>query len=95
MELYVGNLSKKVEKEDLEKAFGKIGTILSVKLKQDLFSGKPKGYAFIEMATQDEVNKAIEKLNGKKIKGQEIIVKEGRSQMDDRRKGWRKDNRPF
>jgi len=82
MELYVGNLSKKIEKEDLEKAFGKMGAILSIKLKKDLFSGEPKGYAFIE-------------LNGKKIKGQEIVVKAGRTQMEDSRKGWRKGNRPF
>jgi len=95
MELYVGNLSKKIEKEDLEKAFGKMGTILSLKLKKDLFSGKPKGYAFIEMPDQDEAKKAIEKLNGKKIKGQEIVVKAGRTQMEDSRKGWRKGNRPF
>lgn len=96
MEIYIGNLSKKVSKEDLKNTFEKYGQIATIKFKKDLFSGEPKGYAFITMTVQSEAEKAIEKLDGKKLKGQEITVKEARSHDHSWEKGrTKKKGRPF
>ena len=96
MEIYVGNLSKKVAKEDLQIKFEKFGTVSLIKFKKDLFSGESKGYAFVVMPILTEANKAIEKMNGKKMKGQSLIVKEARSHDQDwNQKGGKKRGRPF
>lgn len=96
MEIYVGNLSKKVTKEDLENVFSKYGQISNIKFKKDLFTKEPKGYAFVTMTAQAEAEKAIEKLNGKKLKGAEIIVKEARSHEQPWNKNLgKKKGRPF
>ncbi len=94
MEIYVGNLSKKVTKENLQNQFEKYGTVSLIKFKKDLFSGDSKGYAFVVMPVQAEAEKAIEKSNGKKMHGQSIIVKEARSHDQDWNKRGRK-GRPF
>lgn len=96
MEIYVGNLSKKVTKEDLQVQFEKYGTVSLIKFKKDLFTGESKGYTFVVMPIQDEANKAIEKLNNKKLRGQSIIVKEARSHNQDwNKRGGKKRGRPF
>ncbi|MBN2286960.1 MAG: RNA-binding protein [Tissierellales bacterium] len=94
MEIYVGNLSKKVTKEDLQSLFEKYGTVSLIKFKKDLFSGESKGYAFVVMPVLAEAEKAIEKSNGKKILGQKIIVKEARSHDQDWDKRGKR-GRPF
>ena len=68
MDIYVGSLSKKVTKEELKIQFEKFGTVSQIKFKKDIFSGESKGYAFVIMPVQVEAKKAIDKLNGKKIK---------------------------
>ena len=96
MEIYVGNLSKKVAKEDLQVQFEKYGTVSLIKFKKDLFTGESKGYAFVVMPIQTEAHKSIEKLNGKKMKGQPLIVREARSHDQDwNKRGGKKRGRPF
>lgn len=96
MEIYVGDISKKITKEELQILFEKWGTVSLIKFKRDLFSGESKGYAFVNMPIRSEAKKAIEKLNGKKVKGQELIVKEARSHDRDwNQKGGKKQGRPF
>jgi RNA recognition motif-containing protein len=94
MDIYVGNLSKKVIKEDLQTKFEKYGQVAAIKLKKDLFTGEPKGYAFVIMPVQSEAEAAIKALDGKKVRGQEMKVSEARSHDAEWVKG-RKKNRPF
>jgi RNA recognition motif-containing protein len=94
MDIYVGNLSKKITKEDLQKAFEKFGQVSTIKLKKDLFTGEPKGYAFVVMTVQTEAEAAIEGLDGKKIKGTEIKVNRARSH-DYKQNAGKKKGRPF
>ena len=62
--LYVGNISFKASEEQVRSLFAKIGAVASFKLVTDARTGKPKGFAFVEMATAGEAQQAIEALHG-------------------------------
>jgi RNA recognition motif-containing protein len=74
--LYVGNLSYSLKATDLEEAFKAVGEVLNVKIVMDQETGRSKGFAFVEMATDDQGNQAIETLNGKDIGGRALKVTE-------------------
>ncbi|HEX7455937.1 MAG TPA: RNA-binding protein [Candidatus Nanoarchaeia archaeon] len=76
--LFVGSLSYDVSQEQLEKLFAEVGTVESATLITDKFSGNSKGFGFVEMASDEETQKAIEKLNGKEVAGRNIVVNEAR-----------------
>lgn len=76
--LYVGNLPFKTTKEDLEKLFSEFGQVVSVNLITDKFSGRSKGFAFVEMSTEEEAKAAAEKLDGSELDGRNIKVNEAR-----------------
>lgn len=76
--LYVGNLSYDVVEADLEDLFKKAGNVVSVAIITDRYSGKSKGFAFVEMGSEEGAKKAIETLNGKTVKERAIIVNEAR-----------------
>ena len=67
--LYVGNLSYSTTKETLEKAFGEHGQVVSVNLITDRQTGRPKGFAFVEMSTPEEGEAAKTALNGTEVDG--------------------------
>ena len=75
MSILVRNLPKTFTKENLEDLFFEFGTIASCDLVMDEASGLSKGFGFVEMSTQEETDKAIEKLNAKTIDGKKIRVK--------------------
>ncbi len=87
MNIYVGNLSKDVTDNDLEELFSTFGIIKSVKVIKDLFSGESKGFGFVEMASDNDAQKAITDLNTKELKGKKIVVNEARPKRDNRRGG--------
>lgn len=87
MNLYVGNLSREVNEEDLKAAFGAFGQVTSAAVIKDKFSGESRGFGFVEMASKEEAEKAIAELNGTDIKGRSISVNEARPRTDDRRGG--------
>lgn len=87
MNIYVGNLSKDVTDEDLQALFSEYGSIKSVKIIKDLFSGESRGFGFIEMPGSTEAQKAINELNTKELKGQKLVVNEARPRSDNRRGG--------
>lgn len=87
MNIYVGNLSKEVTDEDLQALFSEYGTVKSVKIIKDLFSGESKGFGFIEMPGSTEAQKAINELNSRELKGKTIVVNEARPRSNDRRGG--------
>lgn len=80
--LYVGNLSYNTTKAQLEEIFGKLGTVTSANLITDKFSGQSKGFAFVEMATEEEAQKAIKELHDMEVDGRKMVVNEARPQED-------------
>ncbi len=93
MNIYVGNLSYEVTEEDLREAFEGFGSVESVKIIKDRWSGESKGFGFVEMPETAEANSAIKGLGGKVLKGRALNVNEARprSERGGRgRGGWRR-----
>jgi RNA recognition motif-containing protein len=90
MNIFVGNLAKEVTEQDLQTLFAECGSVRSVKIIKDLFSGESKGFGFIEMPGNAEAQKAISELNTRELKGKKITVNEARPRDDDRRRGGHK-----
>ncbi|MCG3198590.1 MAG: hypothetical protein GHCLOJNM_03093 [bacterium] len=82
MKLYVGNLSYQTTGEDLRTAFAGFGTVNSAEVIQDRASGQSKGFGFVEMATREEGEAAIQGLNESELKGRQITVNEARPKED-------------
>ena len=82
MNLFVGNLSWDVTQDDLEAAFGAFGQVASAKVMTDRETGKPRGFAFVDMPNDGEAQKAIQSLNGKELKGRNMNVNEARPRED-------------
>ena len=76
--LYVGNLSFSTSTQDLEEAFGKVGTVESVNIIEDRETGRSRGFAFVEMSSREEGENAIAQLNAKEINGRELVVNEAK-----------------
>lgn len=79
MKLYVGNLSYNTTEQDLINLFATIGEVKEAKLIVDRDSGRSKGFAFIEMASKQDGEKAIGQLNETEVGGREIKVNEAHS----------------
>ncbi len=82
MNIYVGNLIFDVSEDDLREAFEEFGEITEVRLIMDKYSGKSKGFGFIEMPSKEEAEKAIEEMNGKEFKGRAMNVNEAKPKVD-------------
>jgi len=89
MNIYVGNLSYETTEEDLKKAFEVYGAVDTVRVIKDNYSGRSKGFGFVEMPTRSEAQSAIEGLNGKDLKGRSLNVSEARPRSEGRRGGSR------
>ncbi len=74
MNLYIGNLHYNVNEEELKEIFKTYGEVMSVKIITDKYTGRSKGFGFIEMLNDEETNKAIDNLNGTEIHGRKVIV---------------------
>ena len=86
MNIYVGNLSYGVDEKALEKAFEEFGEVTSVKIITDKFTGRSKGFAFVEMANDEDGNEAINSLNGKEMDNRSVTVSEARPKREDNRR---------
>ena len=84
MKIYVGNLSYDVTEDEITAEFGAFGKVESVAIPADKFSGRPKGFAFVEMASKSEAEVAIAELNGKTLKERTIVVNESLPRADNR-----------
>jgi RNA recognition motif-containing protein len=82
MNIYVGNLLFDVTESELKEAFGQFGEITEVRLIMDKYSGKSKGFGFIEMPSKEEAEKAIEEMNGKEMKGRAMTVNVAKPKVD-------------
>ena len=78
MNIYVGNLDFKVNENDLKEIFEEYGKVSSAKIITDKFSGRSKGFGFVDMEDNDEANKAIKELNGATYVNREMVVNEAR-----------------
>jgi RNA recognition motif-containing protein len=74
MNIYVGNLPDNISEDVLNKMFAEFGEVESAKIVMDRYSGKAKGFGFVEMPSNSEADKAIKALNRKFVNGQEIKV---------------------
>src|SRR5580698_7058106 len=80
--LYVGNLSYNTTENQLQDLFGAHGTVTSVDLIMDKFSGRPRGFGFVTMETKEAAEAAVAALNGKNIDGRDLTVNEARPRED-------------
>ena len=87
MNIYVGNLSYEVTEDDLKEAFAVFGEVDTVKIIKDNYTGRSKGFGFVEMPAKTEAQSAIEGLNGKDLKGRNLNVNEARPRAEGRRGG--------
>lgn len=105
MNIYAGSLHFKMSEAELREIFEEYGEVASAKIIFDKYSGRSKGFGFVEMPNEAEAKKAIEELNGAEVQGRKIIVNESieraerrsnfKSRNNDRRNegGYRRDNR--
>ena len=78
MNIYVGNLPREVNEEELRGTFEPFGQVTSAKIITDKFSGVSRGFGFVEMADDEEAKAALAGLNGKELKGRTLTVNEAR-----------------
>jgi len=76
--LYVGNLAFQTTTQDLQQLFAQAGSVESAQIIEDRDTGRSKGFAFVEMSTDDEAAAAIEQFNGKEVAGRALKVNEAR-----------------
>lgn len=74
--LYVGNLSYNTTEDDLRELFAAYGTIDSLNLITDRYTGRPRGFGFVEMSTDEEAQAAVSGLDGRDVDGRQIKVNE-------------------
>ena len=87
MNIYVGNLGFDVSDEELEAAFREFGQVDSAQVIMDRYSGRSRGFGFVEMPNSTEAQAALEGLNGKELKGRAIVVNEARARDSSRQGG--------
>lgn len=78
--LFIGGLSWDTTEDSLRNFFSQVGKVVSASVITDKFSGKSKGFGFVEMSSEEEAKNAIEKLNGQNLDGRTIAVDEARPQ---------------
>jgi RNA recognition motif-containing protein len=76
--LYVGNLPYEVGETELHELFGRSGSVESVNVMRDQMTGRARGFAFVEMSSDEEAQKAIDALNGTQMGGRNLTVNEAR-----------------
>ena len=90
--LFVGNLSYETMENDLEDHFSQAGSVTSVNVMLDKVTGKSRGFAFVEFATAEEANKAVEQFHNKEFQGRTLTVNVARPR-EERAPRWN-GNRP-
>lgn len=80
--LYVGNLSFRTEENTLQDIFAQAGPVASVRLMRDKATGQSRGFAFVEMETEDAAQAAIDRFNNQELEGRKLTVNEARPQPE-------------
>lgn len=79
--LFIGNLDYTVTADDLRTLFAQAGTVVDAVVISDKMTGRPRGFGFVEMSSDEEAKKAIETLNGADLKARKINVNEAKPQV--------------
>ena len=87
MNIYVGNMSFDTTEDQLRQAFEGFGAVSTIKVIMDRDSGRPKGFAFVEMSSKDEAVAAISGLNGQDLNGRVLNVNEAKPRTDSGNRG--------
>jgi len=82
MNLYVSNLGYHVQEEELRNLFTKFGEVISAKIIMNRETGKPRGFAFVEMKSSDEATNAMNSLNNKEIEGRALSISVARKREE-------------
>ena len=82
MNIYVGNLSYGVDESQLKGIFEQYGEVSSVKIINDKFTGRSKGFGFVEMDDDDAARQAIEEMNGHSVDNRNMVVNEARPRTE-------------
>ena len=90
MSIYVGNLNYEVTQEDLTSVFAEYGTVSRVSLPTDRETGRPRGFGFVEMGSDDEETAAVESLDGAEWMGRQLRVNKARPRENNNRGGGRR-----
>ena len=85
--IYVGNLSFNATEDDIQQVFAEYGEVSSVNVIKDRETGRSRGFAFVEMADDEQAKEAIEKVNLAEIAGRKVTVNEARPKSDRPRRG--------
>ena len=88
MNIFVGSLPFSIEEADLRESFEAYGAVDSVKIISDKFTGRSKGFGFVEMSNDDEAQKAIDELNGATVQGRAIVVNKSEPKPEGERKPY-------
>ncbi|HRZ31068.1 MAG TPA: RNA-binding protein [Flavobacterium sp.] len=88
MNIFVGSLPFSIEEADLRESFEAYGAVDSVKVVTDKFTGRSKGFGFVEMPNDDEALKAIEELNGATVQGRAIVVNKSEPKPEGERRSF-------
>ena len=93
MKLYVGNLSFQTSSEELQQLFAQAGTVESASVVEDRDTGRSRGFGFVEMASKEDGEKAIQQFNGTDLNGRNLTVNEARPREDRGNRGGGGGNR--
>ncbi|WP_284652736.1 RNA recognition motif domain-containing protein [Flavobacterium terrisoli] len=88
MNIFVGSLPFSIDEADLRESFGVYGTVNSVKIITDKFTGRSKGFGFVEMENDTEAEKAIQELNGATVDGRTIVVNKSEPKPEGERRSF-------
>ncbi len=91
--IYVGNMSYGTTESELQELFAAYGEVVSVSVVTDRYTGRPRGFAFVEMATDEAAQTAISALNGQEVGGRQLTVNKARSSKPRRGDRNRNDRR--
>ncbi len=83
MNIYIGNLPYRIVEEDLKEIFEEYGEVTSAKVIKDKFTGRSKGFGFVEMSDEEAGKKAVEELNNAELEGRNIKVSEAHPRTED------------
>ncbi len=86
MKLFIGNLPYNITESEILELFSEYGEVINANLVLDRFSGRSKGFAFVEMATRSEGHRAMETLNKKEYKHRELVCNEAKPQKKGKRR---------
>jgi RNA recognition motif-containing protein len=90
MNIYIGNIDYEVTEQDLKQSFEAFGEVSSVKIIKDKFSGRSKGYGFVDMPDEAQAKKAIQELNDSRLGGRNLVVNQARPKAEGNTREFRK-----